>query len=159
MPEIILRYFPTKWAFLRSVVSLAVDVLAPGLIMLKTRAMAKHGVSVGDTAAMRLYARFFLFSSITIMATVCRFFPSQFIGVISAGSGASRQELYGKRGASLPLHPQRQTTFSIAYFAGMSFMHLTCSKPVSTYLEGGGPGKAWGTSLSANRMVTLTMVR
>lgn len=34
-----------------------------------------------------LYASWFLHASITIMATVCRFFPSQLVGVASTGPG------------------------------------------------------------------------
>lgn len=47
-----------------------------------------------------LYASLFLHASITLMATVCPFFPSQLVGVPAAESGDYKQV------KSPPLHPQ-----------------------------------------------------
>src|SRR5579863_1190830 len=69
-----------------------------------------------------LYASFFFHASITIMATVCRFFPSHLVGETSAGWGGPTPALY----------PKRQTGLSIAYSFGNGVRALHCSMPVSS---------------------------
>lgn len=75
-----------------------------------------------------LYASLFLHASITIMATVCPFFPSQLTGETSVGPGDCQIAL------SLPNHLQRQKRLSITYFTG-EYVHLTCSKPVFSSIQ------------------------
>ena len=71
--------------------------------------------------AVCLYASFFFHASITLMATVCRFFPSQLVGVSAAESGDHKQA------KSHPLLHKRQTGLSIAYLTRKAYLLLTCS--------------------------------
>jgi hypothetical protein len=56
------------------------------------------------------YSNGFFFASITVMATVCRFSPSQLHGAFGIGSGNH------KDASSLPYRAERQSGLSIAYW-------------------------------------------
>jgi len=77
--------------------------------------------------AICLYARFFLHASTTIVATVCRFFPSQLVGVSAAESGDYQQV------KSLPLHPQVANRAIDSIFDGEGVLAphlLKCRSPL-----------------------------
>src|ERR1700757_4313755 len=80
-------------------------------LMAGKRAVMDHE-SVSPRFPICCYESFFLSSSITIMATDCRFFPSQLVGETSAGSGNH------KKISSLPYNPLRLNRAIDRYFGG-----------------------------------------
>src|SRR5579862_6284070 len=100
----------------------------------KTRGRKTPPRPIGSHNNACLYASWFLHASITIMATVCRFSPSQLVGEVSAGSRDCQRVL------SLPTHPQRQTGLLIAYLTG-AYVHLICSMPVFPPFQRLGVGR------------------
>ena len=100
-------------------------------------------------SAICLYARFILESSITVMATVCRFFPSQSIGDTSASAGNLRPTGFPV------LLPERQTGPLAAYSAGTKYVHRTCSKPIFPSPSRQKAGKVMGFSLYIHKTLRV----
>jgi hypothetical protein len=79
-----------------------------------------------------LYARFFLNASIRIMATVCRFFPSQSVGKTSAGPGDP----------TLARDPERQTRLPKPSLVGDGARAPHLLKAVLSYIKQADSGQA-----------------
>jgi len=84
-----------------------------------------------EHCAVCLYASFFLHASITIMATVCRFFPSQLVGVLRPSRKTTR-----KKNQSLPYSLHRQTGLSIAHWWRWRFCTLLAEREFSLFTTG-----------------------